>query len=270
MELWLQAIFLGIVQGLTEYLPISSTGHVRISAAFLGIPDPGAAFSAVTQVGTALAVAIYFRIELTQIIRVLVGKSKSQAERDLFKHMVIATIPIVIVGIAFADFFRNGARDLRLIAVVLILFGLMLFLADRFASARRDTGDLRMKDALLIGVSQTLALIPGVSRSGATITMARILGLNRVAAARVSFLLSMPAILLAAIFELRQVGVDSVFSWPHTLVASLVAFIFGYLTIEFMLRWLTNHTFNVFVVYRVLLGALVLILVAFFGLDPIE
>jgi len=269
LDLWLQAIFFGVIQGLTEYLPISSTGHIRVTAAFLGVPDPGAAFSAVTQVGTALAVAIYFRTELASIFRVATGKSIDPQERLLFKQMFVATVPIVIVGVLFADFFRNGARDLRIVATTLIFFGLILFLVDVKAKSSRTQHDIKTKDALLIGMAQSFALIPGVSRSGATITMARLLGLNRVAAARVSFLLSMPAILLAAVFELRQIGVNSSFLWYHTLVASIIAFIFGYLTIDFMLRWLAKHSFNVFVIYRVTLGVLILALIYFFNLNPL-
>lgn len=269
MELWLQAILFGLVQGLTEYLPISSTGHVRISAAFLGVPDPGAAFSAVTQLGTALAVAIYFRTELKRITWVALGKSKNAEDVKLLRYMAVATVPIVLVGFSFASFFQSSARDLRLIAWALIVFGIILFVADKYSKNDRIASQLTIRDALLIGGAQTLALIPGVSRSGATMTMGRFLGLNRIDAARISFLLSLPAIILAAIYEMRYIGQQSLFDWPLTLLAAAIAFISGYLTIEFMLRWLASHSFLIFSVYRIVLGISVLSALYFFGLDPI-
>lgn len=173
MDLLFQAIFLGLIQGLTEYLPISSTGHVRISAAFLGIPDPGSAFSAVTQIGTALAVAIYFRNEMLRLALVVTGRSTDAEDKKLLQYMVIATIPIVVIGYTFADFFQQGARDLRLIASVLIIFGILLYLADKFGKNTKDQSQVTLSNAFLIGVAQTMALIPGVSRSGATMTIDR-------------------------------------------------------------------------------------------------
>lgn len=269
MDLWLQAIFLGLIQGLTEYLPISSTGHVRISAVFLGIPDPGSAFSAVTQLGTALAVAIYFRSEMKRLAMVVTGRSTELEDRKLLQYMVIATIPIVVIGFTFADFFQEGARDLRLIASALIFFGILLFLADKFGKNVKDQSQVTLSNAFLIGLAQTMALIPGVSRSGATMTMGRVLGLNRTAAARVSFLLSLPAVMLAAVYEMRFIGDESNFDWPLTLLASIIAFISGYLTIGFMLRWLAAHSFTIFAVYRVVLGLVVFVAILYFDLNPL-
>lgn len=269
MDLLFQAIFLGLIQGLTEYLPISSTGHVRVSAAFLGIPDPGSAFSAVTQIGTALAVAIYFRNEMLRLALVVTGRSTDAEDKKLLQYMVIATIPIVVIGYTFADFFQQGARDLRLIASVLIIFGILLYLADKFGKNTKDQSQVTLSNAFLIGVAQTMALIPGVSRSGATMTMGRVLGLNRIAAARVSFLLSLPAVMLAAVYEMRFIGDDSNFDWPLTLLASTIAFVTGYLTIGFMLRWLAAHSFTIFAVYRVILGLIVFIAIIYFDLNPL-
>ena len=268
MELWIQAIILGLIQGLTEYLPISSTGHIRISAAFLGIPDPGAAFTAVTQVGTALAVALYFRHDLKKMGLALVSGDKSSTDYQLGKYMVIATAPIVLIGFFFADFFENQARDLRVIAAALIIFGFLLWIVDKFSSQNRSATDLTSRNAVLIGISQALALIPGVSRSGATMTMARFLGFDRTAAARISFLLALPAILLAAVYQMRFIGDASDFTWQLTLIASIVAFVSGYATIDFILKWLAAHTFTIFAAYRIALGGFIIISIVFLNLDP--
>lgn len=268
MDLWFHAVVLGLVQGLTEYLPISSTGHVRIAAVFLNIPDPGAAFSAVTQLGTALAVASYFRNDLLRMIKSLFGMNSHTSDRRLMNYMIFATAPIVIIGLLFADFFEDSARDLRIVATALIVFGVILFLADTFGSHAKNEDNLSIKSALLIGIAQTMALIPGVSRSGATMTMGRILGFDRLSAARISFLLSLPAIFLSAAYQLRFIGDESNFGWAQTLVASIVAFISGYLTIGFILKWLTKHSFTIFAVYRVLLGLGLIIGIIWFSIDP--
>ncbi len=268
MELWIQAIILGLIQGLTEYLPISSTGHVRISAAFLGIADPGAAFTAVTQVGTALAVALYFRNDLKQMGISLLAGAKTSSDYLLGKYMIIATIPIVIVGYFFADFFENQARDLRIIAAALIIFGFLLWIVDKYYPQKRDASEITGKNAALIGLAQALALIPGVSRSGSTMTMARLLGFDRTSAARISFLLALPAILLAAGYQMRFIGESSDFNWQLTLIAALVAFISGYATIDFILKWLAAHTFTIFAIYRVALGFIIIFSILFLDLDP--
>jgi undecaprenyl-diphosphatase len=268
LELWVQAVILGLIQGLTEYLPISSTGHVRISAAFLGINDPGAAFTAVTQVGTALAVAIYFRRDLSQMVQAIWRRDTKSPNFKMVSYMGLATIPIVVFGLAFANFFENEARDLRIIALALIFFGILLWLVDKLAPKVRSTSEIRLKDASLIGFAQALALIPGVSRSGATMTMARYLGFDRVAAARISFLLALPAIILAAAYQMQYIGDESAFNWPLTLLASLIAFVTGYLTIEFILKWLASHTFTIFAGYRVILGLVIFIAILKFNMDP--
>jgi undecaprenyl-diphosphatase len=268
LELWVQAVILGLIQGLTEYLPISSTGHVRISAAFIGVSDPGAAFTAVTQLGTALAVAIYFRKDLIQMAQAVRLRDTNSADFKMIRYMTIATVPIVIVGLTFANFFENEARDLRIIAIALIFFGILLWLVDKFTPMNRAVSQIKLKDAVLIGLSQTLALVPGVSRSGSTMTMARLLGFDRVAAARISFLLALPAIILAAIYQMQYIGSESAFNWPLTVLASLIAFVTGYLTIEFILKWLASHSFTVFAIYRVALGIIILVAILNFNLDP--
>jgi undecaprenyl-diphosphatase len=267
----LQAIVLGIVQGLTEFLPISSTGHLRIVPAFLGWEDPGAAFTAVTQLGTMAAVLLYFRHDL---IRIWWAWLRSVRERTYLKgdidarlgwYIIIGTIPIGIFGLAFKDQIENGARDLYLIGSALIVLGLVLMVAEKVGTRERDLEHIRTKDGLAIGLAQSLALIPGVSRSGSTITAGLFMGLNRTAAARFSFLLSIPAVVLSGAFELLSILGDN--EGDHTsllalAVATVMAFLTGYLAIAWMLRYLEHHTTMVFVVYRVVLGAIVIALAA--------
>ncbi len=265
----LQAIVLGIVQGLTEFLPISSTGHLRIVPAFAGWDDPGAAFTAVIQIGTTVAVLLYFRRDLWRIALAWLDSVRQRgARRDLDArlgwYIVIGTIPIGIFGLAFKDQIENGARDLDLIGTVLIVFGLVMLAADRFGSQRRGIESMTAREGLFVGFAQALALVPGVSRSGATISAGMFAGLNREAAARYSFLLSTPAIVLSAAFELRKFvgGEETGAGAAELIVATLFAFAVGYWSIAFLLRWVAGHSLGVFVAYRVVLGALVLALTA--------
>ena len=267
-----EAIVLGIVQGLTEFLPISSTGHLRIVPAFVGWDDPGSAFTAVIQLGTTVAVLIYFREDLWRIARAWLrslrhGRSGARSDPDarIGWYIVLGTIPIGIFGLAFKHDIEHGARSLYLIGTVLIVFGLVMLAAERFATRRRELVSMTPGDGAFIGIAQALALVPGVSRSGATISAGLFRGLTREAAARYSFLLSTPAIVLAALFELKGIvdgsehtGADS----ADILVATAFAFVFGYWSISFLLRFVTRHGLVWFVVYRVLLGALVLALTA--------
>ena len=266
-----QAIVLGIVQGLTEFLPISSTGHLRIVPAFLGWEDPGAAFTAVTQLGTMAAVLLYFRKDLIRIFFAWVRSVRertwlrSELDARLGWFIIIGTIPIAIFGYAFRDQIETGARDLYLIGSALIVLGLVLLAADRLGSKSRSLEKIRTKDGIAIGLAQSLALIPGVSRSGSTITAGLFLGLDRTAAARFSFLLSVPAVVLSGVFELLSILGDS--EGDHTslgalAVATLMAFISGYAAIAWMLRYLQRHSMAIFVVYRVVLGILVIALTA--------
>ncbi len=262
-----EAIVLGIVQGLTEFLPISSTGHLRIVPAFLGWEDPGAAFTAVTQLGTMAAVLLYFRHDLGRIARASLRAARDPAARDdpdarIGGYIVLGTIPIGIFGLAFHKQIETGARDLYLIGTALIVLGLILLAAERVGKRERGLDDLTVRDGVAIGFAQALALIPGVSRSGATLTAGLFLNLERAAAARYSFLLSVPAVVLSGLFELQDIGGEGGAGAFPTAVATLLAFISGYAAIAFLLRFLARHSTTVFVAYRVVLGVLVLVLVA--------
>jgi len=263
----LEAIVLGIVQGLTEFLPISSTAHLRIVPAFAGWEDPGAAFTAVTQLGTMAAVLLYFRKDLWKIaVATLRAITDREARRDhdakLGFYIIIGTIPIGIFGLAFKDQIENGARDLTLIGCTLIVLGLLLLVAEKVATHVRTIDHLNARDGIIIGIAQACALVPGVSRSGATLTAGMFLGFKRTDAARYSFLLSVPAVVLSGLFELRHIGESNGADAVPTAIATLCAFVVGYASIAFLLRYLGNHSTVVFVVYRVALGALVLVLVA--------
>ena len=265
----LEAIVLGIVQGLTEFLPISSTGHLRIVPAFLGWDDPGAAFTAVTQLGTMAAVLVYFRADLWRIARSFLRSVRKPEERDqdarIGWYIMLGTIPISIFGVAFRDQIEEGARDLYLIGTALIVLGLVLLVAERTGARTRSMEDVTARDGLAVGLAQALALVPGVSRSGATITAGLFLGLDRPAAARFSFLLSVPAVVLSGLFEMREFvgeGDGDRVGALSLVVATLLAFVVGYASIAFLLRFLASHSTYVFVGYRVALGALVLALTA--------
>jgi undecaprenyl-diphosphatase len=266
----LEAIVLGITQGLTEFLPISSTAHLRIVPAFAGWPDPGAAFTAVTQLGTMAAVLLYFREDLVRIARAWLHSLRDPpARRELNArlgwYIVLGTVPIGIFGVLFKDQIETGARDLYLIGVALIVLGLMLLLAEKVGKRDRSIEQIRTKDGFAIGLAQALALVPGVSRSGATITAGLFMGLDRTAAARFSFLLSVPAVVLSGLLELGSIlsGEEGETTSAFGLVvATGLAFVTGYASIAFLLRYLTSHSTAIFVVYRVALGALVLVLVS--------
>jgi undecaprenyl-diphosphatase len=262
-----QAIVLGIVQGLTEFLPISSTGHLRIVPAFLGWEDPGAAFTAVTQLGTMAAVLLYFRKDLWNILKTWFGSLRDPELRGTLDarmgwYIGLGTIPIGIFGFIFRDQIEEGARSLYLIGTTLIVLGLLLLLAEKVAKRDRSIEDIKGKDAAFIGFAQALALIPGVSRSGATITAGLLSGFDRASAARYSFLLSVPAVVVSGLFEARKIGDEGGVGFVPTALATLAAFVVGYASIAWLLKWLVSHSTMVFVVYRVALGALVIALTA--------
>src|SRR5215208_5200104 len=267
-----QAIVLGIVQGLTEFLPISSTAHLRIVPAFLGWEDPGAAFTAVTQLGTMAAVLLYFRTDLWRIARTWTAslrrpELRGDVDARMGWYILLGTIPIGVFGLVFSDQIESGARDLYLIGTMLIVLGLILLLAERVARRDRGIEDITRRDGILIGFAQALALVPGVSRSGATITAGLFLGFDRASAARYSFLLSVPAVVISGLFELRKIGDEEAAGVVPTALATLCAFVVGYASIAFLLRWLVRHSTAVFVAYRVGLGALVLALAGAAGID---
>jgi undecaprenyl-diphosphatase len=266
----LQSIVLGIVQGLTEFLPISSSAHQRIIPAFLGWEDPGAAFTAITQLGTEAAVLLFFRQELWAVATTWVRslrdiRLRSHPDARLGWYLIVATIPIGILGYVFQDQIETGARNLWLVGTVLIVFALVLGYADRRGTHQREVDQLSTRDGILIGLAQSLALIPGVSRSGATMSAGLLLGLQRPAAARFSFLLAVPAVVASGLYELKGVisgekGGDEPIG--YVLVATAIAFVVGYAAIAWLLRYLAHHSVRLFVIYRIVLGALVLALVA--------
>lgn len=264
----LRAIMLGLVQGTTEFLPISSSAHQRIVASVLGWQDPGAAFTAITQIGTELAVLVYFRHDLWRIARSWLGALRDPALRRtpdarMGWFIVVATIPIGILGYAFKHQIETGARNLFLIGGTLLVFGLVMGAADANATEERTTDELDTRSGVLIGLAQSLALIPGVSRSGATISAGLLLGLTREAAARASFLLAIPAVLASGLFELvKLAGGESPGSdpWWGIALATVISFVVGYAVIAWFLRYLGRHTLRLFVAYRVALGTLVLVL----------
>jgi undecaprenyl-diphosphatase len=261
----LEAIVLGLVQGLTEFLPISSSGHLRIVPAFFGWEDPGAAFTAVTQFGTMLAVVVYFWNDLKTItltwLRSLRDPSlRPTLEARLGWYIGLGTLPIIVFGLLFESQIETTARSLTLIGTMLIVLGVILFIADRVGRKERDVASITPRDGLLIGLAQALALIPGVSRSGATMTMGLLLGLDRPAAARYSFLLSVPAVVLSGVYQLKDIGEGDGAPWGATLIATVLAFVVGYATIAFLLKYVATHRLDIFVAYRVVLGAIVLAL----------
>jgi len=264
----LQAIVLGIVQGLTEFLPISSSAHQRIVASLFGWDDPGAAFTAITQLGTETAVLIYFREDLWQAAthwaRSLRRRElRSDPHARLGWYIIAATIPISVLGLAFKDQIETGARNLQLIATMLIVFGLVMAWADRRATLRRDIDGLDLRSGVAIGFAQSLALIPGVSRSGATMSAGLLLGLTREAAARFSFLLAVPAVLASGLFQLLSLAMgDSPGDdpWWTIAIATVISFVVGYAAIAWLLRYLTSHSLNLFVGYRLVVGTTILVL----------
>jgi undecaprenyl-diphosphatase len=266
----LEAIVLGITQGLTEFLPVSSTAHLRIVPAFAGWEDPGAAFTAVVQLGTMAAVLLYFREDLLRIARAWLRSLREPAARSeldarLGWYIVLGTIPIGIFGLAFKDQIENGVRDLYLIGAALIVLGLVLLAAEEVGTKRRSLEEIDRRDGIVVGLAQALALVPGVSRSGATISAGLFLGFDRPSAARYSFLLSVPAVVLSGLFEFASIldgSEDTQVGLGALALATFLAFVVGYGSIAFLLRFLVRHSTVVFVVYRVALGVLVLALVA--------
>ena len=269
------AIFLGIVQGLTEFLPISSSAHIRIVGEFMNkAQDPGARFTAITQIGTELAVLIFFRKDIAAIVKSWVrqvlfraelsDEGKGQARMGWL--IIVGSIPIVVLGYLGKDIITNDFRSLWLIASVMIIFGLILGYADKVGKSERTLDQLNSKHGILYGAAQALALVPGVSRSGATIAMGRFLGYTREAALRYSFLLALPAVFGSGLYELKDAlssdSTPNVFTIPETLVATGVAFVIGYIVIAWLLKFVSTKSFRPFIIYRVALGSVLLILLA--------
>jgi undecaprenyl-diphosphatase len=270
-----EALFLGLLQGLTEFLPISSSAHLRLAGEFLpGAGDPGATFTAITQIGTELAVLIYFRKDIARIAsawltKVIMRKEvagNSLQDVRIGWMIVVGTLPIVVLGYLFQENIRNTFRSLWLIAIVMIVFGIVLGIADRFGKSQRDISTLSSGHGLAYGFAQALALVPGVSRSGATIAMGRTLGYTRESALRYSFLLAVPAVFGSGFYELQGAISDGNSDAPYTLIetfgATLVAFIVGYAVISWLMKFIATRSFMPFIIYRIALGSLILMLLA--------
>ncbi len=270
-----EALFLGLLQGLTEFLPISSSAHLRLAGEFLpGAGDPGATFTAITQIGTELAVLIYFRKDIARIAsawltKVIMRKEVAGNSRQDVRigwMIVVGTLPIVVLGYLFQENIRNTFRSLWLIAIVMIVFGIILGIADRFGRSERNLDSLTSKHGLAYGFAQSLALVPGVSRSGATIAMGRILGYTRESALRYSFLLALPAVFGSGFYELKTaIGEDNPaapYSLIETFGATIVAFFVGYAVIAWLMKFIATKSFMPFIIYRIVLGTGILILLA--------
>lgn len=267
---WAQAIVLGAVQGVTEFLPISSSGHLRIVSELWMGEDAGASFTAVTQLGTEAAVLLYFLRDIVRIVvawfRGLFDKQARDLDYRLGWYVIIGTVPIGVLGFVFKDQIRDGARNLWLVATMLIVFAGVIWLAERLGKRERPLEQITARDGITMGLAQCLALIPGVSRSGATSSAGLFLGLERAAAVRLSFLLAIPAVTASGLFSLPDAFADHPdemqVSGSQLLVATVIAFVVGYAAIAWMLRFVSNHSLNWFVGYRVVLGVVVLGLLA--------
>jgi undecaprenyl-diphosphatase len=265
---WLQVIVLAVVQGLTEFLPVSSSGHLAIVSQLFFSDDAGASFTAVTQLGTELAVLIYFARDIGRIIVAWFGGLGNAARRTadywLGWWVIIGTIPICVLGLVFKDQIRSGVRNLWIVAIALIAFSAVIAAAEYFGKQTRHVEQLTWKDAVIVGLAQCLALVPGVSRSGATISAGLFLGQDRELAARFGFLLAIPAVLASGIFSLPDAfhpvteGMSA--TGPQLLVATVIAFVVGFAAVAWFLRFLVRHGMYWFVGYRVIVGVVVLIL----------
>jgi undecaprenyl-diphosphatase len=276
---FIEAIILGLVQGLTEFLPIASSAHLRIIGEFLpSATDPGATFTAITQLGTETAVIIYFWHDITRII----GKwfshfrwgsaiQKGDPDVRLGWLIIIGTIPIVLLGYFAQEYIRSVFRSLWLVAIVLIVFGLLLGLADWLGKRNRDIETMSYRHGILIGLAQMLALIPGVSRSGATTTAGLALGYSRPAAARFAFLLAIPAVFGSGLFELVHSFSEPIgaYGYAETAVATIVAFGVGYAVIAWLMNYISTRSFLPFVIYRLLLGTALIVLLGVGVLQPL-
>ncbi|GHH93181.1 undecaprenyl-diphosphate phosphatase [Streptomyces capillispiralis] len=282
---WFESLILGLVQGLTEFLPVSSSAHLRLTAAFSGWEDPGAAFTAITQIGTEAAVLIYFRKDIGRILSAWTRSlTNKEMRRDQDARMgwlvIVGSIPIGVLGVTLKDQIEGPFRDLRITAAMLIGMGIVLGIADRLAARgesggrhrvakqRKELGDLTVRDGLIYGICQAMALIPGVSRSGATISGGLFMGYRREAAARYSFLLAIPAVLASGLFELKDAAEGGHVSWGPTAFATVIAFATGYAVIAWFMKFISTKSFMPFVWYRIALGIVIIVLVSMGVLSP--
>ncbi len=266
---WMQVIVLSIVQGLTEFLPVSSSGHLRIVSQLFWGQDAGASFTAVIQLGTELAVLVFFAKEIWQILSGwfagLFNPSKRGFDYRMGWMVIVGTIPVGLAGVLLKDLIRENFRNLWITATVLILFSFVFIFAERVGTKKRGYDELTMKDAVVMGLCQCLALIPGVSRSGGTISGGLFLGLDREVATRFSFLLAIPAVLASGLFSLPdafapQAGQSA--TGAQLLVGSVIGFVLGYISIAWLLKFVSNHSFAWFAAYRIPLGIIVMVLLA--------
>lgn len=267
---WIEAIILGLVQGLTEFLPISSSAHLRIVGEFLpGAEDPGAAFTAITQIGTELAVLVFFWRDVVRIISRWCGSltgrvPRSDPDARMGWLIILGSLPIGLLGLLFEDQIDTTFRSLWIVATMLIVFGLLLGVADALGRHEKPLEKLTVRDGILYGLAQALALVPGVSRSGGTITMGLALGYKREAAARYAFLLAMPAVFASGLYKLFGSIGDSAAQGPYgggeTFLATAIAFGVGFLVIGWLLRYISTNSFRPFVWYRIILGVVLYIL----------
>jgi undecaprenyl-diphosphatase len=275
---WVEAIVLGVVQGLTEFLPVSSNAHMEIVSRMFNWGDPGAAFSAVTQIGTELAVILYFWKDITNILTAWFkslynSEARKLPEAKLGWYVLLGSLPIGILGLAFKDQIETTARNLWLVATALIVMGVILGIADRYAKHEKSIDDLKSGQAVAFGIGQAMALIPGVSRSGATITFGLFMGFKRDVAARYSFLLAIPAVLASGLLELRKVLKGTATTVQHplnladTFIATILAFVVGYWVIATLMKYLATKSFRPFVIYRIVLGLAVMAWL-YFGHHP--
>ncbi|MGW8063009.1 undecaprenyl-diphosphate phosphatase [Streptomyces ziwulingensis] len=282
---WFESLILGLVQGLTEFLPVSSSAHLRLTAAFSGWHDPGAAFTAITQIGTEAAVLIYFRKDIGRILaawtRSLTDKSmRHDPDARMGWLVIVGSIPIGVLGLTLKDQIEGPFRDLRITATMLIVVGVIIGIADRRAARdekggrhrapqqRKELDNLTVRDGLIYGLCQAAALIPGVSRSGATISGGLFMGYRREAAARYSFLLAIPAVLASGLFELKDAMENDHVSWGPTLFATVIAFATGYAVIAWFMKFISTKSFMPFVWYRIALGIVIIVLVTAGVLSP--
>lgn len=262
-----KAIFLGVLQGLTEFLPISSSAHLAIFPKFFGWSDPGSAFTAVVQIGTELAVVIYFWRDIWSIgsgwLRALFDRrQRDNHEWQMGWFIIVGSLPIVALGLAFESAIDSELRNLWIMGTTLIALGIVLGIAERVGRMTRPIDQLTWWHAVILGFAQAAALVPGVSRSGATISMGLFLGYDREAATRYAFLLAIPAVLGAGIYKLKDIpGGDNAYGVAPTIVATAVSFVVGYATIAWLLHYVSTKSYVPFVIYRIGLGGLVLVLV---------
>jgi undecaprenyl-diphosphatase len=272
---WLEALVLGVVQGLTEFLPISSSAHQSIVGQFFGGEDVGSAFTAITQLGTETAVILYFRRDIWLIIRSWVGSLTGSVPRDnpearMGWLVIIGSVPIVVLGLLFQDSIDTVFRNLWITVAMLAGFGIVIGIADRLARNVRPLESISWRHGLLFGLAQSLALIPGVSRSGATIAAGLALGYQRVASAKYAFLLAIPAVVGSGFFKLADITNDPIEpAWGPIALATVVSFVIGYAVIAWLLRYISTHDFLPFVVYRIALAAVVAVLLLTGFLEPL-